>query len=70
MLLLNDVPNINNLLKTNKLISYLKDINETEFCVRGGSLIYNIDDIDDELIFFLKKFLSSKTLLERILLQQ
>ena len=54
MLIFEEIPNYKEL-NPEELINYLLDNNETEFKTIYGSLIYDISDIDDELMEFLHK---------------
>lgn len=54
MTIFENIPS-NQSITAQELIDYLLDNNKNEFKTKNGSIIYDISDIDDELIDFLQK---------------
>lgn len=54
MTIFENIPS-NQSITAQELIDYLLDNNKNEFKTKNGSIIYDISDIDDELMEFLQK---------------
>lgn len=57
MLIFETIPNYDTITK-DELIDYMIDNNHKEFMLVYGSLVYDISDIDDDLIIYVKKIIS------------
>ena len=56
MLIFETISNYDTITK-DELIDYMIDNNHKEFMLLYGSLIYDISDIDDDLIIYLRKII-------------